>query len=101
VASRVTLRRLLTGFCVLAALVWAASLVFVSIALVLAARRVGNLGPVAAALTFLAIELGGALVTRWRLRKAADIMDSGWTVVAVVAALLLILVNAFMGVSVV
>jgi len=99
-ASRVALRKFLTGFCVLAALVWAASLVSVSVALVLASRRLGNLGPAAAALAFLGVELGGALVARWRIRKSADILASGWTVVAVVVALLLILVNVFMGVSV-
>jgi hypothetical protein len=100
VASRGALRHLLTGFCALTALAWAASLVFVSVDLVLASRRLGNLGPVAVGLVFIAVELGGALVARWRIRKATDILASGWTVVAVVAALFLVLVNTFMGVSV-
>jgi hypothetical protein len=82
VASRVVLRRLLTGFCILTAFAWTASLVFVCVGLALASRRLGNLGPAAAGLAFIAIELGGALVGRWRIRRSADILDSGWTPVA-------------------
>jgi hypothetical protein len=53
-----------------------------------------------AALVFVAAEMGGAILARWRIRKAAGLLGSGWTVVAVVTALLAVLVNTLMGLEI-
>jgi hypothetical protein len=100
VGSRAALRHFLAAFCAIIALAWAASLVFVGVSLVLASVRLGNVGPAAAALAVLAIEIGAALVARSLIRKSTDPIASGWTALSVVLALCLMIVNGYLGVGV-
>jgi hypothetical protein len=94
------LRWPLTAFCALAWVAWAASLVFVCVNLTLAARCLSSLGPVAACLVFLVFELGGAAIVGRKIGKKADVLSSWWTPVAVVAGLLVGVVNLVAGLEV-
>jgi hypothetical protein len=97
VDSRSVFHKFMAGFCFLVFVGWFVSLVFMSGSLVMTARRLGTPGPIGVALAFMAVELGGALVGRWRIQKADDLLRSRWTVATVVAALWAGLANVFAG----
>jgi hypothetical protein len=88
---------LLTGFCVLSALAWAASLIVLCVEEISNAQRLHALAPVWVGLLFATVEVVLGLLVGRRVRKSPDILASKWTVVAVVVALCLVPANVSAG----
>jgi hypothetical protein len=97
--SGVVVRRLLASFLILVVLLWAVSLVVLFVDDLSRSARLATPGPLAVGLGLIVIEIGFALVARHRIGKSRDWLESAWTLVGVVAALCLAVINVYAGVS--
>lgn len=91
-------RRVLTGFELIVILGWGASLAIFSVDQTLAAAKFDDWRPVGVGLIVVVIQLACAGLIGRKIRRSRDMTASGWTLVAVLGALILVPFNVYAGV---